>query len=53
MADAPQPPEAAGAKEAGPAMPRWVKIFALIALSLLVLFVIVHLAGGGMGNHLP
>lgn len=28
-------------------MPRWVKVFAL-----LILFVVVHLAGGGMhGNH--
>lgn len=53
MADAPQPPEVSGAKETGPATPRWVKIFALIALALLVLFVVVHLSGGGMGNHLP
>ena len=33
-------------------MPRWVKVFALIALALLILFLVVHLAGGGMhGGH--
>lgn len=53
MTGAPQPPENRGANDSGPAAPRWVKIFALIALTLLALFVVVHLAGGGMGNHLP
>jgi ABC-type transporter Mla subunit MlaD len=36
-----------------PGTPRWVKIFALVALILLVLFVIVHLAGGGFRHHGP
>jgi len=53
MAAAPQPPETRGAGDSGPATPRWVKVFAVIALALLVLFVVVHLAGGGMGGHLP
>lgn len=52
MADAPLPPEDRDAGD-GHATPRWVKIFALVALALLVLFVVVHLAGGGMGSHLP
>lgn len=33
--------------------PRWVYVFALIALALILLFVIVHLAGGGLGGHAP
>ncbi|MEP7003827.1 MAG: hypothetical protein ABI888_04740 [Chloroflexota bacterium] len=31
--------------------PRWVKTFAVIALVLVVLFVILHLTGNGMGGH--
>jgi hypothetical protein len=31
--------------------PRWVKIFGIIAIVLVVLFVILHLAGGGFGGH--
>ncbi|MBI2906738.1 MAG: hypothetical protein HYX92_03660 [Chloroflexi bacterium] len=36
--------------------PRWVKVFAVAALALLVLFVILHLTGnspGGPGRHIP
>ncbi len=33
-------------------MPRWVKVFGLIALAPLGLFFVVHLSGGGMhGDH--
>ena len=33
-------------------MPRWVKVFGLIALALMAVFLAVHLAGGGMhGSH--
>jgi hypothetical protein len=33
-------------------MPRWVKVFGLVALALLALFLVLHLAGGGMhGDH--
>jgi hypothetical protein len=37
----------------GPAapMPRWVKVFGIIAVALVLIFIINHLAGGGMGNH--
>ncbi|MEU9109927.1 hypothetical protein AB0D54_37505 [Streptomyces xanthophaeus] len=35
------------------AAPRWVKVSAAIAVLLVVVFVIVHLAGGGMAGHAP
>jgi hypothetical protein len=31
--------------------PRWVKVFAIVAIVLVLLFVIIHLAGGGLGGH--
>ena len=34
------------------ATPRWVKVFGLIAILVLVLFVVLHLAGGGSGRHM-
>ena len=34
-----------------PPTPRWVKVFGLIALALVLLFVIKHLAGGGFRGH--
>jgi hypothetical protein len=41
-----------GAPDRSPeGVPRWVKVFALIAGALVLLFLVVHLAGGGMGNH--
>ena len=34
------------------ATPRWVKIFGIIAIVVIVLFVLLHLSGGGMaGMH--
>ncbi|WP_427016541.1 hypothetical protein ACQCSX_17685 [Pseudarthrobacter sp. P1] len=33
--------------------PRWVKVFGIIAAVLILLFVINHLAGGGIGSHTP
>jgi hypothetical protein len=32
--------------------PRWVKVFGMIALVLILLFVALHLAGYGFGNHM-
>ena len=32
--------------------PRWVKVFGVLALLVLVLFVVLHLAGGGPGRHM-
>lgn len=34
-----------------PPTPRWVKAFGVIALVLVLLFVILHLAGGGFRSH--
>ncbi|WP_159042761.1 hypothetical protein [Streptomyces curacoi] len=33
--------------------PRWVKVSATVAVVLVAVFVIVHLAGGGMAGHTP
>lgn len=33
--------------------PRWVKLFVIIAIVLVLVFVVIHLAGGGMGGHTP
>ncbi|WP_437064340.1 hypothetical protein [Streptomyces sp. enrichment culture] len=33
--------------------PRWVKVSAGLAVLLVVVFVVVHLAGGGMVGHTP
>ena len=37
---------------ATPPAPRWFKITLVVFALLLVGFVVVHLLGGGMGNHL-
>lgn len=34
-----------------PPMPLWVKVFAGVALLLLLAFIVLHLTGNGMGNH--
>jgi hypothetical protein len=34
-----------------PPMPLWVKIFGIIVLCLVALFVILHLTGRGLGGH--
>jgi hypothetical protein len=31
--------------------PRWVKVLGIIAIVLVLLFVIMHLTGGGFGGH--
>lgn len=31
--------------------PRWVKVFGIIALVLIIVVVVVHLAGGGFHGH--
>ena len=35
-----------------PPTPRWVKLFGLVVVALVLLFVIKHLAGGGFRGHL-
>ncbi|MBT2469928.1 hypothetical protein J7E97_19115 [Streptomyces sp. ISL-66] len=37
----------------GEGAPRWVKVSAAVAIVLVAVFVIVHLAGGGMVGHTP
>jgi hypothetical protein len=34
-----------------PGAPRWVKVLGIISLALVVVFVVVHLAGGGFRHH--
>ena len=34
-----------------PRTPRWVKMFGIFALGLVLLFVILHLTGRGLGGH--
>ncbi|MCA1580962.1 MAG: hypothetical protein LC796_06100 [Acidobacteria bacterium] len=36
-----------------PGTPRWVYVFGLIAIVLVLLFVILHLTGGGFRGHMP
>ena len=36
-----------------PGTPRWVKVFGIIALALVLLFVILMLTGHGPGRHTP
>ena len=33
--------------------PRWVYILRIVVIVLLILFVILHLTGGGLGSHTP
>jgi ABC-type transporter Mla subunit MlaD len=33
--------------------PRWVKVFGIVALALVLLFVFLHLNGSGLGAHTP
>lgn len=34
-----------------PPAPRWVKVFGIIAIVLVALFIILHLTGRGFGGH--
>ena len=34
-----------------PGVPRWVKVFGIFALVLVLLFVVLHLTGHGLGDH--
>jgi hypothetical protein len=34
-----------------PGMPRWVKVFGIIAIGLVLLVVILHLTGNGLHDH--
>ena len=55
MSDPLPPTEYAGSGGEGgspPPTPRWVRVFGLLALALVLLFVIKHLAGGGFRGHM-
>ena len=41
-------------RESPPKMPRWVKVFGIIVIVLLLVFVIIHIFGGehGPGRHI-
>jgi hypothetical protein len=51
MADPPAPPDTGAVPAPGtpPGTPRWVKVFGIIALVLIVLVVIMFLTGSGHG----
>ena len=49
LADSPSYPDS----EDNVGTPRWVKVFGIIAVVLILLFVILHLGGRGLGNHGP
>ena len=55
MAEPPLPPGSSDDTdregESPPGAPRWVKVFGIIALVLLVLFVARHLTSGGFRGH--
>jgi len=36
-----------------PSMPRWVKVFGIIFVALILLVVAMHLAGFNFGGHMP
>jgi len=36
-----------------PGMPRWVKLLIIIFIVLVLLFVVLHLLGFGLGSHTP
>jgi hypothetical protein len=37
--------------ESAPSTPRWVKVFAIAFIAFVLLFVILHLTGHGLGGH--
>jgi hypothetical protein len=59
MADLPPYPDSNGDTGEGPdrgsttSTPCWVKVFGIIAIVLVLLLVILHLTGGGLGGHTP
>ena len=40
-------------RDTPPAIPRWVKVFGVIVIVLVLLFVGWHLLGGGFRGHAP
>ena len=44
-----EPPDPDASDDTG--IPRWVYVFGTILVVLVLLFVILHLTGGGLGGH--
>ncbi len=44
--------QAASERPSPPRIPRWVKIFGLIIIILILLFGVLHLTGNSLGGHL-
>ena len=40
-------------RESSNRRPRWVNVFGIIVIVLVLIFVIKHLIGGGLGGHTP
>lgn len=53
MSTVPKEPIEAGPRASAEQTPRWVKVFGLVALVVVVAFVVIHLTVGGLGNHGP
>jgi hypothetical protein len=60
MADAPSDPRSKGGRrvdggdpldDESPSLPRWVVVFGMVAAILVLLFVVLHVAGAGLGRH--
>ncbi len=59
MADSSTPPRANSSdavmrhgRGSPPSTPRWVKVFGTIVIVMVLLFVVLHLAGLGLGGHM-
>ncbi len=53
MTDPPHYPDSKSDRADDPGTPRWVKVFGIIALAVVLLFATMMLAGGGPGGHGP
>jgi hypothetical protein len=53
MADEPPDLDISGDSGDDTGTPRWVKVFGLIAIALVLLFVVLMLTGHSPGRHLP
>jgi hypothetical protein len=52
MADVPPYPDSnSDTGDETPGTPRWVYVLGIIAIILILVFVILHLTGGGLGGH--
>jgi len=51
MADAPPKGDSGSKTDDDTGTPRWVKVFGIIALVLVFVFIILHLTGHGLGGH--